>query len=146
MLDARPEQVREQTPESPSTGIQRRRRKGRPRRANPRFTEAEWRDVQRAARLAGLTPSGWTAATGVAVARQNPPPRIVIAESKLRELAETRKQLVRVGTLLNQSVRAVNASGEVAPGLPYLAGRVEVLLSEVDRLTASLMTRSTARS
>jgi hypothetical protein len=48
---------------------------------------------------------------------------------------------VRVGTLLNQSVKATNASGSVAPGLPYLAGRVEVLIREVDRRTAALLSR-----
>lgn len=141
MSEDRAEQVREQTPEQPGAAVQRLRRKGRRMRANPRFTEDEWADVVRAARWAGMTTSGWTAATGVAVARRKPPPRIRVAEATMVELAATRKQLVRVGTLLNQSVKATNASGEVAPGLPYLAGRVEMLLCELDRLTAALVGR-----
>lgn len=140
-LDPATEQVREQLSDQPGAVIRRRRRTGRHRQALARFTDEEWRDVCAAARSAGFTPGGWTAATGVAVARREPPPRLVVAEATLRELAETRKQLVRVGTLLNQSVKATNARGAVAPGLPYLAGRVEVLISEIDRRTAALISR-----
>ena len=139
--DPAAEQVREPVPDLPGAAVRARRRRGRHRQAHARFTDDEWRDVLAAARRAGRTPGGWTAAASVAVARHEPPPRLAVAEAALRELAATRKQLVRVGTLLNQSVKATNASGSVAPGLPYLAGRVEVLIREVDRRTAALLSR-----
>jgi hypothetical protein len=135
------EQVREQISDPPGAVVRRRRRTGRRRQVLARFSDDEWRDVCAAAHSAGFTPSGWTAATGVAAARRRPPPRLAVAEATLRELAATRKQLVRVGTLLNQSVKATNASGTVAPGLPHLAGRVEVLIAELDRRTAALLSR-----
>lgn len=88
-----------------------------------------------------MTPSGWVAETAVAVARQKPPPRQRIAEAQLVELAAMRKQLVRVGTLLNQAVKATNATGELSPGLPYLCGRVAELLAQIDRSTAATLGR-----
>ena len=131
--DPAPEQVRERTAQQPGAVVRRRERKGRPRQIRVRFSDDEWHDISAAAGRAGWTVGGWTAATGVAAARRKPPPRLVVAEATLRELAETRRQLVRIGTLLNQSVKAVNATGQVPPGLAYLAGRVDVLIGELDR-------------
>ena len=125
----------------PERPVRRRRRKGRPLRATARFDADEWGAVCAAATGAGLTPRGWLAAVGTAAARREPPPRWRTVEPQLVELAALRKQLVRVGTLLNQAVRSVNATGDVPPGLPYLCGRVEMLICELDRLTARLVQR-----
>ena len=135
------EQVREQISEPPGAVVRRRRRTGRRRQVLARFSDEEWRDVCAAAHSAGFTPSGWTAATGVAVARRRRRRGWRWPRRRCANWRPTRKQLVRVGTLLNQSVKATNASGTVAPGLPYLAGQVEVLIREVDRRTAALLTR-----
>ena len=139
--DLKTEQVREQHAES-ERPVQRRRRKGRPLRATARFDDEEWETVCTAATGAGLTPRGWLAAAGVAAAEGKPPPRWRVVEPQLVELAATRKQLVRVGTLLNQATKATNATGMPSVALAALAGRVEVLVAELDRLTAAIMGRS----
>jgi len=119
---------------------------GRGHSVRVRFSDAELSVASTGAGRADMRLAGYIAAAALAAAQAQPAPRVVGARERLlreslAEIAATRVRLVRVGTLLNQAVAALNSTGAVTPGLPYLAGRVEVVVREMDRLTAQLLTR-----
>jgi hypothetical protein len=113
-----------------------RRRRRRSHRMVVLFDDEEFEDVSRAAMASGLTESGWTANSALAVARSQPPPGSGVARQLLLELMAARTQVRRVGVNLNQAVAAQNATGEPPP---WLVSAVEVTERTVTRLYEAAM-------
>jgi hypothetical protein len=105
---------------------------GRRLRIAPSFSTHEYAAVVAAAARIGLTPTGYCARAALALAANSPTepttttteadgagrgPAAAEAMAALQaELADARTAVVRVGTNLNQAVRALNAAGEARPG------------------------------
>lgn len=114
-----------------------------------RVNDAEMTVAATGATNRGMVLGNFARQAVLAAASGQPAPRPVSERERrlredLRAIAETRTQLVRIGTLLNQAVAALNSTGEAPPGLPYLAGRVEVLLRRLDEQTALMVGRDTS--
>lgn len=119
----------------------RRRARRSPARAHVvkfRLADDEYELVNVAAARAGLSPSGYVARVGVDVARGQVRPLPVTTGAIVRELVEARTQLRRYGTLLNQAVAKLNATGETSPGLHAAQQRCEVAVEALRGATLRL--------
>lgn len=119
-----------------STGARRGRDRGhlvpgRRRQLSVRCSDEEYADIAAAARLAGLTPTGYAAEAAIAVARGTQPPRPEPWREALAELLAARAQMRRFGDNVNQAVRALNTTG--APP-EVLVRAVEVTARAVEEL------------
>ena len=103
----------------------------RPRRVAPTFTAHEYAILAEAAAQVGLTPTGFCARAALTVAVSGRTPtggphtdrrgEQAAGLSELQaELAEARVAVVRVGTNLNQAVRALHATGEAPVWLAHV--------------------------
>lgn len=93
-----------------------------------RLSDDEQAAIATAARLADLTPTGWAAEAAVAAATGREAPRADPARQVLVELMQTRTQLRRAGTNLNQAVTKLNTTG-IAPD--WLGAAVAELVEAV---------------
>ena len=105
------------------------------------YDDTEVAAVRSAAEVAGLTPTGFVAAAGLALAGAGLPPALTVDRQLLAELLQTRTALSRYGSNLNQAVAALN-SGAGAPVwlLQAVAGCARAA-DGVDALTATLARR-----
>ncbi len=106
-----------------------------------RFGEEEYAAVVLAAGRAGLTPTGYVAATSVAAATGAAGPAPSETREVLAELVAARVQVRRFGGNVNQAVAALNATGEAPVWLGQaveLAGRA---VRRVDEAAELLMRR-----
>jgi hypothetical protein len=117
---------------------------GRRRRVAPSFSPQEYATVVAAAARIGLTPTGYCAHAALSLATSpfsimeqphNADRSAAAAEALAAlqaELADTRTAVVRVGTNLNQAVRAFNATGEAPLWLRQVVELCARALSAVD--------------
>jgi len=117
---------------------------GRSRALKVLYDEAEFAVVERAARSAGLRPSGYvataalTAAQGGSVSAQPE----VAGRELLEELLRLRLEVRRYGVNVNQIAAAMNAGGTEPPvWLRQVADRGTRTLAAIDEVTGRLSRR-----
>ena len=91
-----------------------------------------------AARCEGMAPSAWVGATAVAVAKGEVRPLPSGMGDALAELVETRTQLRRFSTLVNQAVAALHSTGQLPPELLAAVELTSRAVRRVDQATAAL--------
>ena len=133
---------------TPDTGRRKRRRApGRdrdhlsPRRGRQiklRYTDAEYAAIARAARHAGLTPTGYAADAALAAATEAAAPTLAPWRSALQELMQARNQVRRVGTNINQAARTINADGEAPVWLQQAAAITTRSITRLDTAAEAL--------
>ena len=105
------------------------------------YDDMEVASVRAAAQLAGLTPTGYVAAAGLALSGTGVAPATSVDRALLAELLQGRTALRRYGVNLNQAVAALN-SGAGAPVWLLQAVSGCVRASErMDRATVELSRR-----
>ncbi|NAZ85233.1 plasmid mobilization protein [Kineococcus indalonis] len=104
---------------------------GRNRQVKLRCSEEEFTALAAAARLAGLTVSGYAAEAALAAARGAEAPSTAPLRAALVEVMAARSQVRRFAVNVNQAVAALHATGQ-AP--EWLAGAVLVTARAVARL------------
>jgi hypothetical protein len=130
---------------------------GRRLRIAPSFSTQEYAAVVAAAARIGLTPTGYCAEAALALAANSAPepttatteadgaelgPAAVEALAAFQaELADARTAVVRVGTNLNQAVRAFNATGEAPPWLQHVAELSARTLTALDAAASAIHRR-----
>lgn len=116
-----------------ATGRDRRHvRPGRPRQVKIRYTEDEYASLAEAARLAGLTPTGYAAEAALAAASNSVPPSTAPWRLALAELMAARGQVRRFGSNVNQAARALNALGEAPDWLDRAVAVTERAVARLD--------------
>jgi hypothetical protein len=120
-------------------------RGGRPYQARARFSEEEWRAIERAAEESGRTPTAFMAEAAVAAALGQPSPAATLPARELaRQVHVLWNQLVHIGTNLNQIAAAINAEGPTPQRLDA-AGRWAAhwggLAEDVGELAAQIRRR-----
>ncbi len=103
----------------------------RRRRITLAYSDDEFADVTAAARLAGLTPTGYVADAALSASRALDAPSLAPARAALREIMLARTQVRRFATNVNQATRQLNATGE-AP--VWLRHAVQLSVGTVERL------------
>ncbi|GAB7192791.1 hypothetical protein NUM3379_35000 [Kineococcus sp. NUM-3379] len=123
-----------------NTGAQNRslRRGQRRHRLAPTFDDEEFAVLAEAAQRAGLTPTGYIAESALAAARATAPPTVGPQRQLLLELMETRTQLVRFATNVNQAVAALNATGTAPAWLEQAVAITRRAVVRVDEATAAV--------
>ncbi|NIZ89665.1 plasmid mobilization protein [Kineococcus rubinsiae] len=104
---------------------------GRNRQVKLRCTDEEFIALAEAARLAGLTVSGYAAEAALAAARGVEAPSIAPVRAALVEVMAARSQVRRFAINVNQAVAALHATGQPPE---WLAGAVAVTSRAVARL------------
>ncbi|MFB7617759.1 MobC family plasmid mobilization relaxosome protein, partial [Kitasatospora sp. NPDC056181] len=138
------EQQSSPTVEAVRAATRRRLRHSVPRtnRVCPRFSDAEWSQLQNAAARAELAPGGYTAAAALAAATSTDPNAAVADYRRgIQELMESNRQLGAVGNNLNQVAHFLNAGGQPAADLRELLQRVEASIGAVDDAVAWMVRR-----
>ncbi len=117
---------------------------GRPRQVKIRYTDDEYATLTDAARLAGLTPTGYAGDAALAAARDAAPPSTAPWRLALAELMAARGQVRRFGSNVNQAARALNALGEAPDWLDRAVAATERAVVRLDEAAASVA--ATARA
>ncbi|WP_432561770.1 hypothetical protein [Kineococcus sp. SYSU DK003] len=107
-----------------------------------RYTDEEYRDVATAARLAGLTATGFVAETALAAARRLDGPSTAPIRAALVEVMSARTQVRRFAVNVNQAVTALHGTGQPPA---WLAEAVAITTRAVGRLddTAQALAEAT---
>lgn len=101
-----------------------------------RLGDDEYDDIAAAARIAGLTPSGYAAETAVAAARGR---RKALPDVALiQELLAARAQLRRYGNNVNQAARILNAGGDPPEWLDQATTMTNRVVMRIDRVVCVL--------
>lgn len=110
----------------------------RPHRLTPRFSDAELEDIKIAATLAGMTPTGYTAkcAADAAALRLRPPPAAML--EALGELLQTRYQLQKFSTLVNQATAKWHATDQLPAELTRAVELVNKILPRIEEAAAAV--------
>ncbi|WP_369054844.1 plasmid mobilization protein [Kineococcus terrestris] len=118
---------------------------GRNRQVKLRCSEEEFTALAAAARLAGLTVSGYAAEAAIAAARGAQAPSTAPLRTALVEVMAARSQVRRFAVNVNQAVTALNATGRPPE---WLAGAVTLTTRAVARLdeVAAQLAAATRRS
>ncbi|MDT0409393.1 MULTISPECIES: plasmid mobilization protein [Streptomyces] len=130
------------TPDVPQQCAPRRRLRNpklRDRRVSPRFNDAEFVLVRKAAALSRMTPGGYVAESALAAARADDPTAAVADyRAMVQALMTANGQLGKVGSNLNQLARHMNMEGEwpLADTVMRLLARVEASIADVDTAVA----------
>jgi hypothetical protein len=103
-----------------------------------RYTDDEYTDLADAARLAGLTPTGYAGEAALAAARNTAPPSTAPWRVALAELMAARGQVRRFGSNINQAARALNALGEVPEWLDRAVAATERAVTRLDEAAANV--------
>jgi hypothetical protein len=111
---------------------------GRPRQIKIRYTDDEYATLADAARLAGLTPTGYAAEAALAASRDAAPPSTAPWRLALAELMAARGQVRRFGSNVNQAARALNALGEAPEWLDRAMAVTERAVARLDEAAASV--------
>ncbi|MEV5850675.1 plasmid mobilization relaxosome protein MobC [Streptomyces sp. NPDC051985] len=113
----------------------------RERRVHPRYNEAEFDLVQRAAALSRMKPGGYVAESSLAAARADDPNAAVADYRALvKALMAANGQLGKVGSNLNQLTRHLHQDGAWPhPGLVQrLLDHVEAAIADLDTAVARI--------
>jgi Bacterial mobilisation protein (MobC) len=113
---------------------------GRPRQVKIRYTDDEYATLADAARLAGLTPTGYAADAALAAAADASPPSTAPWRLALAELMAARGQVRRFGNNVNQAARALNALGEAPEWLDRAVAVTERAVARIDDAAAAVAT------
>jgi len=108
------------------------------------YDDEEFVVVERAARSAGLRPSGYVATAALTAAQGGPvsAPREVAGRELLEELLRLRLEVRRYGVNVNQIAAAMNAGGTEPPvWLRQVADRGVRTLAAIDEVTGRLSRR-----
>jgi hypothetical protein len=108
------------------------------------YDEAEFAAIERAARSAGLRPSGYVATAALTAAQGGSvsAPREVAGRELLEELLRLRLEVRRYGVNVNQIAAAMNAGGTEPPvWLRQVAERGVRTLAAIDEVTGRLSRR-----
>ena len=96
--------------------------------------------MEAAAAAVGMTPTGFLAEAGLAVARGTPPASLDPVREQLAalqaELFDARVAVGRIGTNLNQAVAALNATGTAPDWLQHAAALCERRMTRLDEVIA----------
>jgi hypothetical protein len=114
---------------------------GRPHRVTLRFAEEEYAAVAAAAREAGLTITGYTAQTAVAVATESRPPAGELLRAALSELMQARSQVRRFAVNVNQALVALHAEGEPPEWLGSATALTGRAVARLDAAAAEVVRR-----
>jgi hypothetical protein len=106
-----------------------------------RCTEAEYKDIAAAATRSGLTPTGFAGEAAVAAARGSRPPSAEPRREALAEVMAARAQVRRLGSNVNQAVRALNATGEPPEWLDRAIAIANRAVAQLDDAAAQLTRR-----
>lgn len=113
---------------------------GRARQVKIRYTDDEYATLADAARLAGLTPTGYAADAALAAATNATPPSTAPWQVALAELMAARGQVRRFGNNVNQAARALNALGEAPEWLDRAVAVTERAVARIDDAAAAVAT------
>lgn len=117
----------------------------RPHRINLRFSDDELADIEVAAGLAGLTPTGWVAKCAVDVAAGAVRPAPTGLVEAMTELLETRRQVVRFSTLVNQAMAKWHATGAEPAELVRAIALVVRILPRLEEAAVAVRGAHTGR-
>ncbi len=106
-----------------------------------RCTEEEFDQLAAAARRSGLTTSGYAAEAAVAAAVGSQPPQAEPWREALTEVMAARAQVRRLGSNVNQAVRALNATGEAPEWLDRSATLTSNAVVQLDEAASRLVRR-----
>lgn len=125
----------------------RRARDASPRRKQVfvRLSDHEYDDLASAAERAELTTTGFVATAALAAARNQPSPTEPAAGITRTELAKlqhdlfaARAELGKIGSNLNQAVKALHYSGQAPTGLDDTVARCHTAMNNLDTLVAEV--------
>ena len=115
----------------------------RKKRVNLSYNSTEYELLRMAAGREGLTVGAYVAHAALAVAKGDVLPLPVNERERLRELAQTRVALNRIGTNLNQIAHVLNAEGKATPEqLAAVLSRVEAAVERLDAASIELLGRA----
>ena len=114
---------------------------GRGRQVKLRYSEEELGDVTAAAARSGLTPAGFAAEAALAAARGTTPPAAEPWREALLEVMAARTQVRRLGTNVNQAVRALHGTGEAPEWLDRAVALTARAVERLDGAAADLSRR-----
>jgi hypothetical protein len=114
---------------------------GRGRRITVRLAEEEFAAIESAAGRAGLTPTGYLGAVGLAAARGTAAPASSQVREVLAELMAARAQVRRFGGNVNQGVAALNSTGAPPEWLRQAVELASRAVARVDDAAEALMRR-----
>lgn len=113
---------------------------GRKRQIKLRYTEHEYAALAAAARLAGLTVTGYAADAALAAATNAEPPSTAPWRAALLELMEARTQVRRIGVNVNQAAAILNATGEPPPWLERAMTLADRAVTRLDHAAGAVAT------
>jgi uncharacterized protein (DUF1778 family) len=116
----------------------------RPRQVKIRYTDDEYATLAAAARLAGLTPTGYAGEAALAAARDTAPPSTAPWRVALAELMAARGQVRRFGSNVNQAGRVLNALGEAPDWLDRAVTVTERAVARIDDAAAAVVAAARA--
>ena len=125
-------------------GVARHRRHRFPARTESvraRYDEGEMAVVSAAAARAGMTPSGYVAATALAVASSTRPPDASGDRELLGELLQARLAVRRYAVNVNQGIAALHSGAGAPVWLQRAAAGCDRAVDRLDELTALLLQR-----
>ncbi len=114
---------------------------GRARRITVRLAEEEFAAIESAAGRAGLTPTGYLGAVGLAAARGTAAPASSQVREVLAGLMAARAQVRRFGGNVNQGVAALNSTGAPPEWLRQAVELASRAVARVDDAAEALMRR-----
>jgi len=114
---------------------------GRGRRITVRLAEEEFAAIEAAAGRAGLTPTGYLGAVGLAAARGTAAPASSQVRELLAELMAARAQVRRFGGNVNQGVAALHSTGAPPEWLQRAVELASRAVARVDDAAEALMRR-----
>ena len=113
-------------------------RPGRTRQVKLRYTEHEYAALAAAARLAGLTVTGYAADAALAAATDVQPPSTALWRAALVELMEARTQVRRIGVNVNQAAAVLNATGQPPAWLERAIGLADRAVTRLDQAAGAV--------
>ncbi|WP_432545819.1 plasmid mobilization protein [Kineococcus sp. SYSU DK004] len=111
---------------------------GRNRQVKLRCSEEEFTALAAAARLAGLTVSGYAAEAAIAAARGAQAPSTAPLRTALVEVMAARSQVRRFAVNVNQAVAALNATGQPPEWLADAVALTTRAVARLDEVAAQL--------
>jgi hypothetical protein len=106
-----------------------------------RYDEGEMAVVTAAASRAGMTPSGYVAATALAVASGSRPPDASGDRELLAELLQARLAVRRYAVNVNQGIAALHSGAGAPVWLQRAAAGCDRAVDRLDELTSLLLQR-----
>jgi len=105
------------------------------------YDDVEVASVRAAAQVAGLTPTGYVAAAGLALSGAGVAPASSVDRALLAELLQARTALRRYGVNLNQAVAALNSGAGAPVWLLQAVGGCARASERMDRVSVELSRR-----